>query len=64
MVEKVFALRQKICHLITDDEGQDLIEYGLLASLVVIGAIAGIGQVATAVAAMFTNINTTLSALL
>jgi Flp pilus assembly pilin Flp len=37
-------------HLIHDDRGQDLVEYGLLVTLIAITAVAAVGLFGTAVA--------------
>lgn len=60
MLEKILVLHLKFRHLMIGEEGQDLIEYGLLAALISTAAVAGIGHVANAVLTMFTNINSTL----
>jgi Flp pilus assembly pilin Flp len=38
---------------LTDEEGQDLVEYAMIAALLSLGAVAGIGQVGSAVAGVF-----------
>jgi len=43
--------------LIRSDEGQDLIEYGLLISIITIGAIAGMLLIGPKVALYFNNLN-------
>jgi pilus assembly protein Flp/PilA len=43
------------------EEGQDLVEYALLVSLIALVCIAGVGHVATAVNTVFTNISSSLS---
>ena len=43
-----------------DDEGQDLIEYGLLLGIITVGAIAAIQGIGPKVQAYFNNTNTTL----
>jgi len=47
--------------LLTREEGQDLVEYALLITLVALAAVAGINKVATAINTVFTNISTTLA---
>jgi Flp pilus assembly pilin Flp len=42
--------------LIDSEEGQDLIEYGLLVMLIALAAISGEGKVATAVNTIFSKI--------
>jgi len=43
------------------EEGQDLVEYALLITLVALAAVTGISNVASAVNKVFNNISTTLS---
>lgn len=43
------------------EEGQDLVEYALLVSLIALAAITGVGKVATAVTTVFTSISTSLA---
>jgi pilus assembly protein Flp/PilA len=43
------------------EEGQDLVEYALLVSLIALGAITGVSSVATAVNNVFTNISTSIA---
>ena len=42
------------------EEGQDLVEYALLVSLIALAAITGVGDVATAVTKVFSSISTAL----
>jgi pilus assembly protein Flp/PilA len=51
----------KIQDLTSCEEGQDLVEYALLITLVALAAITGINKVATAINTVFTNISNTLS---
>ena len=50
-------MKQLIERLIWSDDGQDLIEYGLLVGIITIGAIAGIRLIGPKVATYFTNLN-------
>jgi pilus assembly protein Flp/PilA len=43
------------------EEGQDLVEYALLITLVALAAVAGINKVASAINTVFSNISATLS---
>ena len=43
-----------------EDEGQDLIEYGLLLGIITVGAIAAIQGIGPKVKTYFSNTNTTL----
>jgi pilus assembly protein Flp/PilA len=47
--------------LINREEGQDLVEYALLITLVALAAVAGVNKVASAINTIFSNISTTLS---
>jgi pilus assembly protein Flp/PilA len=42
------------------EDGQDLVEYALLITLVALAAITGINKVASAINTVFTNISNTL----
>ena len=53
-------MKQLIARLIRADEGQDLIEYGLLVGIITIGAIAGITAIGPKVAGYFNALNTAL----
>jgi len=44
-----------------EEEGQDLVEYGLLVVLIALFAIAGIGTLATAVSSVFSQAATNLT---
>ncbi len=51
----------KMQELMNREEGQDLVEYALLVSLIALAAITGVGYVAKAVTTVFTNISTSLA---
>ena len=51
----------KLQNLASDEQGQDLVEYALLVTLIALGAISGIGHVATAVTKIFSNVSTSLA---
>jgi pilus assembly protein Flp/PilA len=51
-----------IQHLIRREEGQDLIEYALVVSLIAFGATAGMTTLAKDINTAFLNIGTTLTA--
>lgn len=46
---------------LSDEDGQDLVEYALLVSLVALAMIAAVGQVASAVTTVFNNVSTSLA---
>ena len=51
----------KASNLVSREEGQDLVEYALLITLVALGVVTGINGVATAINNVFSNISNTLS---
>jgi pilus assembly protein Flp/PilA len=50
----------KVQDLMSREEGQDLVEYALLITLVALAAVTGINKVATAINTVFSNISNTL----
>jgi pilus assembly protein Flp/PilA len=44
-----------------DEQGQDLVEYGLMLSLISLALISGISGIATAVTHVFSNISTSIA---
>jgi pilus assembly protein Flp/PilA len=52
----IFNWSMKLRGLVNGEEGQDLVEYALLISLVSLAAVAGIGTVATAISAEFSTV--------
>jgi Flp pilus assembly pilin Flp len=48
-------------NLAKNDEGQDLVEYALLTSLIALAAIGGVSKVATAVTSIFTKVSTSIT---
>ena len=55
-------MKQLFNRLIRDDDGQDLIEYGLLIGVITIGAITAIVAIGGRVQQYFQNLNTALPA--
>jgi pilus assembly protein Flp/PilA len=51
----------KMQNLMNREEGQDLIEYALVAALIAVAAIAGMKQIASAVNTLFSNISASLA---
>jgi len=49
-------MKRLVARLTRSDEGQDLIEYGLLVGVITIGAIAAIQLIGPAVAGYFSNL--------
>ena len=57
----LFNLYFKVRDLMAHEEGQDLVEYALLITMVALAAVSGMRHVASAINTVFTNISTTLS---
>jgi len=55
------TLYVKLQSLLSNEEGQDLVEYALLVCLIALAAITGVSKVATAVNTVFTNISNSLA---
>lgn len=54
-------LKRVISGLLTDESGQDLIEYALVAALIALGATAAMSSLATTISSAFTTVGTKLS---
>jgi pilus assembly protein Flp/PilA len=61
MNNALLKLYVKLQALEIGEDGQDLVEYGLLVSLIALVCIGGIGKMATAVTTVFSNISTSLA---
>jgi len=48
-------------NLVSQEEGQDLVEYALVVALIAFGAIAGMGALAGGLNNAFTTVSTTLA---
>ena len=59
MLLKVYI---KIQDLLSQDEGQDLVEYALIVALLSLAAVAGMKSLAGGINAAFANITATLTA--
>jgi pilus assembly protein Flp/PilA len=53
--------KQQLIQLATDERGQDLIEYGLMASLIGLGVLAGLRGAKTSIGTTFNQIGNTLT---
>jgi Flp pilus assembly pilin Flp len=58
---RIITLYVKLQNLVSSEEGQDLVEYGLLCSMIALSLISGVGHVATAVSHIFTNVSSSLA---
>jgi pilus assembly protein Flp/PilA len=61
MKEKLMLRCLQLRNLISDEQGQDLIEYALVVALIALAATAGMSTVATDINAAFTSIGATLT---
>lgn len=55
------SIKLLLNNLITDESGQDLIEYALVAALVGLGAVASMKTLATTIGSAFTTVGTNLT---
>lgn len=55
------AMYVKLQDLMKHEEGQDLIEYALIAALIAVAAIAGMKNVASAVNSLFSQVSSLLA---
>jgi Flp pilus assembly pilin Flp len=53
-------MRELMARLVREDEGQDLVEYVLLISLIGLALVASFGTVRDAIGAVFTRVQSTL----
>jgi Flp pilus assembly pilin Flp len=54
------AIRNTLAKLVRDDRGGEVLEYALIAGLIVVAAIAVIGTVGTKVLARWTSLNSSM----
>ena len=54
------AMKNLIGKLVRDEQGGEVLEYALIAGLIVVAAIAVIGAVGTKVVARWTSLNTSM----
>ena len=57
----ILKIQECVRSLISREEGQDLVEYALLVSLLALAAIAILGNLGGTIANVFTNVNTSLT---
>jgi pilus assembly protein Flp/PilA len=55
-----FRMKTYLLRFMTETEGQDLIEYALLAALVALGAVAGMTALAGGINQKFTDVSSSL----
>jgi pilus assembly protein Flp/PilA len=61
MKNTMLKLYIKFQSLLSQEEGQDLVEYALVVALIALAATVGMNSLASAINTGFTNIGTTLS---
>jgi pilus assembly protein Flp/PilA len=61
MKDNLLKLYIKIQTLISEEDGQDLVEYALIVALIALAATAGMGTLASAINTGFGNIGSTLT---
>ncbi|HUY82414.1 MAG TPA: Flp family type IVb pilin [Acidobacteriaceae bacterium] len=61
MKDTILMLNIKLRTLLSDEQGQDLIEYALLVALVAFGATAGMSTLAGAINGAFSSVGTVLN---
>lgn len=61
MKDILLKLYIKVQDLLSQEEGQDLVEYALIVALIALAATAGMTKLATAINTGFTTLGTTLT---
>jgi Flp pilus assembly pilin Flp len=61
MNNKLATVYLRLHDLMRSEQGQDLVEYGLMLSLICLSLISGISGIATAVKSVFSNISSSLA---
>ena len=61
MKDRLLKLSVKMQTLLTNEEGQDLIEYALVVALIAFAATVGMGSLATSINSAFSAIGTVLT---
>ena len=54
-------MKNMLNRLWKEEEGQDLVEYALLVSLIALSAITGVSKIASAITTVFSNISASLA---
>jgi Flp pilus assembly pilin Flp len=61
MHKRLLKLYVTFQNFVSGEQGQDMVEYGLLCALIALTMISSINPIATAVTKVFTNISTSLA---
>ena len=64
MKDKLLMLSIKLRTMLSDEQGQDLIEYALVVALIAFGAVTAMGTLSTDINTAFTTIGTKLNSAL
>lgn len=64
MKDKLLMLSIKLRTLLSDEQGQDLIEYALVVALIAFGAVTAMGTLSSDINSAFTTIGTKLTSAL
>ena len=59
--DKLLELSIKIKTMLSDDRGQDLVEYALVVAIIALGATAAMSTLSSDINAIFSNIGTKLT---
>ena len=62
MMENPLKIRDRLFSLHCEDSGQDLIEYALIAALLALSAVIGMGSVAKALNDIFSSVGDRITA--
>jgi len=60
IAETILKVRMRLQDLMHSEAGQDLVEYGLLVSLIALTAVTAVKNIATAVNLMLSNVSSSL----
>ena len=60
IMKTISSLKTKMAAFTTDESGATIIEYALLAALIAVGLVAGVGTLRTKIGGSFTNVGTNL----
>jgi len=57
---QLFSLISRVKYLLSDDRGQDLVEYALVVAIIALGATVAMSSLSTAINGVFAAISSTL----
>lgn len=61
MKDNFFSLYRTALQVLSQEQGQDLVEYALVVALIALAATAGMGSLASSINGAFTSLGTSLS---